>query len=237
MWAETEPDLVRSVIFDLDGTLTDPFTGITGCLRHTLQALGADVPAAEDLASYIGPPIRGTFATLLGTSDSGLIEKAVAHYRSRYRETGLFENELYQGIPDLLSELTHRGLDLYIATSKLRTLALRIAAHFEIASYFRGIYGAEEGGAFDDKRELLPHLIQLEGLSPSASAMVGDRRFDVEAGKVSQCATVGVSYGYGSVEELTLAGADFICRTPSEIAALPIFRPAPPVQGASQLLP
>lgn len=219
---------VRHVIFDLDGTLTDPFAGITGCLQHALQQMGVSPPDKFALRGYIGPPLRETLSTLLGTRDAERIELAVMHYRARYAETGLLENELYPGVPELLERLRLSGCTLYVATSKLQTVARRITKHFRIDESFEAVFGAHDDGRFDDKRELLCYLLEAASLDSGSCVMIGDRKYDVEAGRSNGCTTVGLTYGYGSLEELEGAGADFICDSPGAILNLPLFQSTAP---------
>ncbi len=208
----------RDVYFDLDGTLTDPFQGITLSIQYALRELSADVPPQQDLAAYIGPPLRAGFSRLLGTTDSVRVERAVTLYRERYAEIGLFENHVYDGVPFMLETLTLRGHTLLMATSKPRVYAERIAEQFGLAGYFKEIFGSELDGRLDDKRELLAHALTLHPFKSSPSLMIGDRDFDVNAARVNGMNSIGVSYGYGSREELTSAGADSICDSPPEVA-------------------
>jgi len=206
-------------LFDLDGTLTDPKPGIVGSMRFALDQLGLWCPSDEVLASYIGPPLRGTFATLLDTSDAERIEEAVRFYRQRFADMGLYENTVYEGVPAMLDTVRHLACVAYVATSKPAVYAERIVIHFGLGHHFRKVYGAELGGRWDDKAELLAYLLATEGVSPGESVMVGDRAADIIAAKANQVLSVGVLWGYGSEAELTDAGADMLCRTPSELAA------------------
>jgi phosphoglycolate phosphatase len=205
------------LLFDLDGTLTDPRVGIIGSIRHALDRLGRPCPPNDVLASFIGPPLRGTFAALLETSDRELIERAMGLYRERFAHLGLFENEVYAGIPELLVDLA--GYRSFVATSKPTVYARRILEHFRLAEHFVGVYGSELGGRFDDKAELLAHLLATERLAPESAVMIGDRAVDVIAAKANGIRSIGVSWGYGSERELVGAGAHPVCTTPSELAA------------------
>jgi phosphoglycolate phosphatase len=209
----------RVLLFDLDGTLTDPKRGIVGSIRFALDQFGVSCPSDEVLASYIGPPLRGTFATLLDTSDAERIEEAVRLYRQRFADMGLYENTVYEGVPAMLDTVRHLACAAYVATSKPAVYAERIVIHFGLGHHFRKVYGAELDGRWDDKAELLAYLLATEGASPSESVMVGDRAADIMAAKANQVRSVGVLWGYGSEAELTDAGADMLCRTPSELAA------------------
>jgi phosphoglycolate phosphatase len=207
------------VFFDLDGTLTDPFEGITSCFQHALAVLGRPVPPAAELAAFIGPPLREGLATLLETKEQPLIEQAVAIYRERYANQGALENRLYDEVPAMLRALGEEHRRLFVATSKPRVFAERIIDHFGLRSFFAHVYGAELDGRFDNKGELLAHALEREGLESSSCIMVGDRAQDVRAARKNGLVPVGVAYGYGSREELREAGAVAICASPSELVS------------------
>ena len=210
----------RVLLFDLDGTLTDPKAGIVGCMRFALDRLRVSSPSDDVLAGYIGPPLRGTFATLLETSDPQRIEEALQLYRERFADTGWSENKVYEGVPAMLDAVGRLAGAAYVATSKPAIYAERIVNHFSLDHHFRKVYGAELDGRWDDKAELLAHLLATEGVSPGASVMIGDRTADIIAAKANKVRSIGVLWGYGSEAELTDAGADMLCRTPSELARL-----------------
>lgn len=209
----------NAILFDLDGTLTDPVEGITRSIQHALDNLGGQNRTRAELAAYIGPPLRGTFAFLLETEDPLVIEHAMSLYRERFSVSGLFENEVYADVPEMLATLVARGYRLYVATSKPRIYATRIVAHFSLAQYFIGVYGSELDGRFDNKGELIAYLLQQEHLLPAATAMVGDRSHDIVAAKQNGLSAIGVSYGYGSYDELVEARTDHICRSPADVVA------------------
>jgi phosphoglycolate phosphatase len=207
-----------AVLFDLDGTLTDPRAGIVGCLRYALEGLGRPCPDEDVLASCIGPPLRRSFASLLDTRDGGLIEEATRLYRERYDVVGLFENRVYDGVPDMLERL--RGARLLVATAKMAEYAERIVAHFGLAPYLDGVYGAEPGGRLDDKADLIAYLMDRERLVPGATIMVGDRSFDMVAARANGLRAVGALWGYGSERELRAAGAARLGASPAELPAV-----------------
>jgi phosphoglycolate phosphatase len=207
------------LLFDLDGTLTDPMPGIVGSMRFALDQLAVACPSDDVLAGYIGPPLRATFATLLGTTDVQRIEEAVAFYRLRFAETGLFENHVYDGVPAMLEESGRTAVAMYVATSKPGVYADRIVKHFGLAGHFRKVYGPELDGRYEDKAELLAHLLKAEQLAPKAAVMIGDREADVRAARANGLRSIGVLWGYGSEQELVDAGADILCRTPRNLAA------------------
>jgi phosphoglycolate phosphatase len=209
--------LDQHVLLDLDGTLTNPRLGITRCMKYALDSLSVACPSDDVLASFIGPPLRGTFASLLGTQDLERIEEAMSHYRERFADTGLFENEVYGGIPELLARATEAGAQLFVATSKPAVYAERILTHFSLRPYFAGVYGSELGGRFEDKTDLLKHLLDAEGIAAQEAVMVGDRAADVLAARANGVRSIGVLWGYGSKRELVEARADALCADPGAL--------------------
>jgi phosphoglycolate phosphatase len=209
--------LPEAVLFDLDGTLSDPFEGITRSLEHALLVLGAESPSRRELAGCIGPPLRVTFARLLQTDEAATIERAVGAYRERYFDVGMYENQLYDGVEEMLRALRGYGCRIFLATSKVRPAAVEILRHFALDGWFDGVYGSEMDGRFDDKGELIEHLLAGERVRPETAFMVGDRMHDVVAARRNGVRPVGVTYGYGSRRELTDAGAEILCDTPAEV--------------------
>ncbi len=210
---------MRNVLFDLDGTLTDPGPGIVRCLQYSLEGLGVRCPPAGELASYIGPPLRRTFAAVCETSDEALIERAVSLYRGRFSTVGLFENAVYADVPRMLGELRAASYRLFVATSKPGVYAERILRHFSLDGYFDEVCGSELDGRFEDKAELLAALLERRGLPPGQTVMVGDRKDDVHAARGNALRSLGVTYGYGSEEELKGAGADALCPSPLDVVS------------------
>ena len=208
--------MITTVLLDLDGTLTDPATGITNCIAYALTALGVNAPDAKNLHFAIGPSLRDSFATLLETKDTVIIERAMVLYRARFADTGLFENIIYDGVPEMLTDLKARNYRLLLATAKPHVYARRILAHFNIATPFDGIYGSELDGTRQHKADLLAHLFEQERINPRSAVMIGDRHHDIDAARVIGCRAIGVTYGYGSAEEL--AHADRLCDSPAQFA-------------------
>jgi len=206
-----------TLFFDLDGTLSDPSEGITRSIQHALECLGRPYPSKDELKHYIGPPLRWTFPRLLGTDDRELVETAIGYYRERYETVGLFENEVYPGIPELLAQLRSDGYALYVVTSKPKVYADRIIRHFGLDRFFLGVYGPELDGRFDEKRELVGYILRERSIDPRRVIMIGDRARDIESGQAHGTRTLGVTYGFGSEEEITAAGPDEICHSPGEI--------------------
>lgn len=203
--------LTDAVFFDLDGTLTDSQPGIVASIRHALERLGHDAPSDTELATYIGPPLRRTFAKLLGSDDPELHERAVALYRERFGTVGLFENAVYDGVPEMLAALALPDRALFVATSKPTVYASRIIDHFNLRDHFRCVYGSELDGHNDVKAALLAHALDAEGIAAERAIMVGDRAADIIGAKANGMAAIGALWGYGTERELLDAGADHIC--------------------------
>ncbi len=209
-----------TVLFDLDGTLTDPSPGIPNCIRYALEKLGRPAPAVHELHWCIGPPLYDSFAKLLRSEDEILINSAIAHSRERFSSVGMYENTLYPEIPFVLNSLRAIGSRIFVATSKPKVFAERIVRHFCLDVFLDGVYGAELGGVRSDKGELIAHVIQQERLSAQRTVMVGDRSHDVVGAKKHEISCIGVTYGYGTREELMTSGAVAIATRPEEIIAL-----------------
>ncbi|OUL19555.1 HAD family hydrolase [Nostoc sp. RF31YmG] len=209
-----------NILFDLDGTLTDAKPGITRSIQYALLKLGYTPPDADELGWYIGPPIQETFSLLLKTSDETLLAQAISLYRDRFSTIGLFENLLYPQIPATLKILRADGYKTFVATSKPYIYTIRIIEHFGLTSLFDGIYGSELDGTRSAKGDLIGHILLTEKLSPSTVFMVGDRKYDMIGAKRHQVAAIGVTYGYGTEEELITHGADWIAHSPEDIPKL-----------------
>ena len=206
-----------TLFFDLDGTLSDPSEGITGSIQHALACLGRPYPSKSELKQYIGPPLRWTFSRLLGTDDESLIETALVYYRERYGDVGLFENEVYPGVAELLQKLRDDGYEMYVVTSKPKVYSDRIIRRFGLDRYFIEVYGPELDGRFDEKVELIEFLLGERSLPPKRTIMIGDRARDIESGRAHGTHTIGVTYGFGSLEEITAARPDQICHSPNDV--------------------
>lgn len=203
------------VLVDLDGTLVDPAPGIIGSFRHALTTLGHPAPPAQDLGWIIGPPLRRSFERQIGAPDQ--VEDAVAHYRDVYGVDGLFQATLYDGIVDALTGLKASGYGMYLCTAKPIVFARRITAHFGLDTLFDGQYGADLDGRFDDKGDLIAHILAHEGLDGARGCMIGDRENDTSAAARNAMASVGVLWGYGDSDELTQGGASVLCAHPRDL--------------------
>jgi phosphoglycolate phosphatase len=196
-----------NILFDLDGTLTDPFEGITKCISHALCMLGKTSPPVENMKWCIGPPLKKSFSLLLASDDEQLAEKALTIYRERFGLVGLFENEIYQDIPEVLKTLKGMGHTLYVATSKPTVYAQRIIEHFGLLRYFRRVYGSELDGTRCDKSSLISYILQKEMIPSSETFMVGDREHDIIGAKANGVYSIGVLWGYGTQKELDNSNA------------------------------
>jgi phosphoglycolate phosphatase len=206
-----------TLFFDLDGTLSDPSEGITRSVQYALERLGRPFVPKSELTPYIGPPLRWTFPKLLDTDDKDLVETAVSYYRQRYEDVGLFENEVYPGIPELLRQLHDDGYPLYVVTAKPKVYSDRIVRRFGLDRYFIEVYGPELDGRFDEKRELVGFILHERRLDPRRTVMIGDRASDIESGRAYGTLAIGVTYGFGTLDEIAAAKPDRICHEPSEI--------------------
>jgi phosphoglycolate phosphatase len=211
---------MKAILFDLDGTLTDPREGITRSLAFALQRMGLEPPPLAELTFAIGPPLRRSIAQLIGTEAGADIERALGFYRERFADVGLFENAVYDGVAETLQALSARGATLLVATSKPRVYAERIVRHFALEAHFAAVHGCELDGTREDKRDLLAHLLPYHGLAPGSATMIGDRGADMAAARHHGVAAVGALWGYGSREELEAAGAQSCCAAPRELLAI-----------------
>lgn len=204
----------RTILFDLDGTLTDSAEGVINCAYLALEYFGLPLPRREDMRFIVGPPLRDSFLRLGVTEQD--VEKAVEIYRSRYVPIGMFENAPYPGIPAMLSALKEAGHELYVATSKPENMATEILDKFRLSGYFNKIYGASLDGTRDTKDTVIAYLLEELGHRENI-IMVGDTSFDVLGAAVHGIKTIGVAWGYGEVEDMVAAGAVSIVQSPAEL--------------------
>jgi phosphoglycolate phosphatase len=208
----------RALLFDLDGTLTDNFEGIANCIRYALARMDVPDPGEEALRACVGPPLRQTLPRLLGRDDATSTELAVSLYRDRFSELGWRENRVYPGILDMLAVAVRVGPRVMLCTTKPQRFAERIVAHFGLAQFLDGVYGTTLDGRFDDKADLMAHLLANEGLAGEQCLMIGDRMHDIRAARRNRADAAGVLWGYGSVDELERAGATRLYATPQELS-------------------
>lgn len=204
----------RTILFDLDGTLTDSAEGVINCAQLALKYFGLPVPDRADMRFIVGPPLRDSFLRL-GVSEED-VEKAVEIYRGRYVPTGMFENSPYPGISAMLAALKDAGHELYVATSKPESMATEILDKFKLSGYFDKIYGASMDGSRDTKDTVIAYLLQELGPRENIT-MVGDTSYDVLGAAAHGIPTIGVAWGYGEVEDMKAAGAVDIVRSPAQL--------------------
>ncbi|MDH4583915.1 HAD family hydrolase [Pseudomonas sp. BN415] len=191
----------QNILFDLDGTLTDPREGITRSVQYALAKLDIHEPDLANLEHFIGPPLLQCFMQTYSLTEERAWD-AVNHYRERFKVTGLYENRVFDGIDALLGRLREQGRTLYIATSKPTVFAREIARHFGFDRHFKHIYGSELDGTRTNKVELIAHLLEEEGLDRGNTLMIGDRKHDLIGASHNGLHGAGVGYGFGSREEL-----------------------------------
>jgi phosphoglycolate phosphatase len=209
----------ENILFDLDGTLTDPKEGIVNSILYALDKLGIRENNIVELDSFIGPPLRDSFVKRYNLTDE-LADQAMTYYREYFSVKGLFENKLYPGVVELLHSLTSNGYQLYVATSKPTVYSIQILKHFSLDSYFREIIGSNLDNTRTDKTEIISHIISTYHVPASHSVMIGDRQHDIIGAKNNSMKTIGVTFGYGSVEELLSFQPDFIVNNCKEIESL-----------------
>ncbi|EFF83330.1 HAD hydrolase, family IA, variant 1 [Acinetobacter haemolyticus ATCC 19194] len=193
---------IKNILIDLDGTLTDPKTGIHGSIRYALEKLNQPLADEVDLDWTIGPPLKASLAKLLDTQDDDLAEQALAAYRERFSVTGLFENEVYPTVEGTLRHLQTQGYQLFLATAKPTVYAKKILAHFQLDQYFTEMYGSELTGERTNKADLIAYIVEQEQLNAQHCIMVGDRQYDVIGARANGIETIAVNYGYGTTQEL-----------------------------------
>ncbi|MFC2073155.1 HAD hydrolase-like protein [Chloroflexota bacterium] len=209
--------MLSNVLFDLDGTLTDSQEGVIKCFQYAIKELGQLYYNESEIMNLIGVPIRSIFQKLLDSKDNDLINKAISLYRERFTEVGIFENKVYPGIPELLAALFKNSYRLDIVTLKPKEDAERIAKHFSFDKWIQSIYGPNLRGYPESKIQLIESAITDSILIPNETAIVGDRKEDIIAGKTNGIITIGVTYGYGSKEEIVAADPDYICDSPHKV--------------------
>jgi phosphoglycolate phosphatase len=205
----------RALLFDLDGTLTDNYLGISRSIVYALERLGARVADAATLRRCVGPPLRESFHWLLDTDDAAVVERAIGLYRERFADVGWRENVVYDGMADALTALATGATRMFVCTSKPEVYARRIVTLFGFLEHLDGVYGVDLAGHLDDKVKLLAHLVATEQLDPAHAIMIGDRAHDIRAARMNGARSAGVLWGYGSRQEL--AAADALVTTPAEL--------------------
>ncbi len=207
------------ILFDLDGTLTDPGLGITNSVAYALKRYGIEVEDRKSLYSFIGPPLSDSFMKYYGFSEEKAME-AIGVYREYFREKGLYENEVYEGIRELLEKIKSSGRKIVLATSKPEEFSVRILEHFDLTKYFHVVAGASMDEKRNKKGDVIRYAMEKGGFTADKAIMIGDREHDIFGAKENGMPSIGVLYGYGSEEELKNAGADYIAKTVEDIYAL-----------------
>ncbi len=209
----------KYILFDLDGTISDNSAGIIGGVKHALEYYGLEIPDDKTLNCFIGPPLTDAFEKYCGFTPETSPD-AVAKYREYFRETGIFQNEMYDGMTEVFTELKNSGKKLFIATSKPEEFANQIAKHFGIDGFFTFIGGATFDGTRGRKSDVIKYVIDKFGLDKKCTVMIGDRNHDILGAKEAGIDSIGVLYGFGDKRELEEAGADEIAETPRDIVRL-----------------
>ena len=213
----------KYLLFDLDGTLTDPKIGITTCAQYALHHFGIEEPDLDKLEGFIGPPLADSFQEFYGFNEMQ-VKEAIQVYRERFSTVGLYENEIYPGIPEMLARLKNAGKKLAVASSKATVYVVKILQHFGIEQYFDVVVGSELNGTRTQKEEVIEEALRQlchdDKTENDNVVMIGDRKFDIQGAKEFGLISVGVSFGYAPPGELEQAGADYIVDTVAELEEL-----------------
>lgn len=207
--------MIKYLLFDLDGTITDPKEGITKCVQYALSKFDIEEDC-DNLLSFIGPPLTDSFIDFYGF-DKQKAELAIKYYRERYAKIGLFENSAIDGIHEVLEKLKNSGYTLAVATSKPTCFAISICEKYDFSKYFDIIMGSELDGTRTKKSEIIYEVLKQLNAKPEEVVMIGDRKYDIIGAKEVGTASIGVRFGYAEDGELEKAGADFIVGTPNEL--------------------
>lgn len=208
---------MKYIFLDLDGTITDPREGITKSIQYALEAFGIKVENLNELTKYIGPPLKDTF-TFHYCMDETEATRAIVKYRERFEKIGWLENYVYEGMEEALSRLIDGGKKLVVATSKPESMAVRILEYFGLAKYFTDICGATMDGVRSSKVDVITYAIEKNHIADKNNIlMVGDRNYDIIGAKGAGIKSMGVLYGFGSIEEFEKEKADFVAATVTEM--------------------
>ena len=209
--------MYQNILFDLDGTLTDPGMGITNSVMYALKKFKIDVEDRTSLYRFIGPPLKGSFEEFYGFSEEQS-ELAVQYYREYFKKQGMLENEVYDGIPELLKQLREKNKTLIVATSKPEPFTLEILRHFQLLDYFNFVAGATLDDTRNKKSDIIRYALESCHITDKSTAvMIGDRKHDIIGAKENGLDSIGVLFGYGDYEELKAAGATYIAETPMSV--------------------
>ena len=211
--------MYKTILFDLDGTLTDPGLGITNSVAYALKKYGIEVEDRKSLYPFIGPPLHDSFMRYYGFSEEKAME-AIWCYREYFADKGLFENEVYEGIKELLEKIKLSGRKTVLATSKPEEFAVRILEHFDLIKYFDIVAGASMDEKRNKKGDVIKYAMEKGGFTADGAVMIGDREHDVLGAKENGIDSIGVLYGYGSRQELVSAGVTYIAENVTDIFEL-----------------
>lgn len=210
----------KYILFDLDGTVTDPKIGITKSVQYALKYYQINVDDLDSLTAFIGPPLKDSFMQFYGFSEERAIE-AIEKYREYFRDIGIFENTVYEGMEKLLSSLVNEGRTVVLATSKPTVFAERILEHFNLRKYFAFISGSELDGTRGKKSEVIEYALSQCNIKDLCEVvMVGDREYDVKGAIEAGVDSIGVLFGYGDYDELKNAGATYLARDIQELTEI-----------------
>ncbi len=207
---------IKTIIFDLDGTISDPLVGISSSINYALDAYDYDVVDIEAVRPMVGPPLTEIFEHLIGNTTAARMHELVDKYRERYAAVGYTENIIYEQIPDTIAALSASGYELGVCTSKRADYASKIVEMFQLREYFSFV----DGGDFDVQKVDQLRSLVANGLTPGNAVMIGDREVDISAAKGNSITSVGVLWGFGSRSELRQAQPDHLLETPQELLAL-----------------
>ncbi len=209
----------KFILFDLDGTLTNPYEGITKSVQYSLASFGID-EKQENLKRFIGPPLTWAFKEYYGFNDETTAQ-AIKKYRERFSAKGIFENDLYEGIPELFDTLKNSGREIILATSKPIEFSERIIDYFDLTKYFSFMAGSTLKGERDTKAEVIEYALNEMNITDlSQAVMIGDREHDIFGAKANNIESIGILYGFGNREEFEKSGADYICDTVQDLKNL-----------------
>lgn len=206
----------KNVFLDLDGTLTDSGEGIMNSVAYSLRKFGIEETDREKLRTFIGPPLYASYMREYGFDHEKAL-LAVDFYREYFAPKGIYENRVYEGIPELLGDLKDAGVKLYLATSKPEPYATEIVNHFGLAGYLDGLFGSTMTEERTNKADVIAYALEMTGIDKADVVMVGDRNHDIHGAKANDVASIGVLFGYGDREELWDAGADMIAKTVEDL--------------------
>ena len=210
----------KYILFDLDGTITDPMLGITKSVKYALNKFDIEVENLDDLCKFIGPPLKDSFMNFYGFNEEDAL-KAITFYREYFSVTGLYENVVYENFEDMLIALKEQNKSLIIATSKPTVFAEKILEHFNLKKYFDFIAGSNLDNTRTKKADVISYALEQQGLTEASEMiMIGDREHDVIGAKALGIESIGVLHGYGSYEELSNSGATYIVKDVKELKSL-----------------